>query len=226
MSLQHQIMQDTPSGYWPLDETSGTTAFDRSGNGRDGTYVNAPALNQDQFFRSPRFTAASSQRVEIPDQAAFDLIDTFTVSSWFRLATTGTIRALVSKGQDSFCMRHEVDGKIGFFKSQVGTPSRGSHNTMLSTEGWNHVAATKPPGTTTPDVLFNGVLSVQAGATGSFVANALKLAIGADIEVGGPTYVNHMDGWIAHVAFFPSVLSADRIKAHYEAGLRGGIMVG
>lgn len=27
-------------GYWPLDETGGLTAYDASGNGRDGTLVN------------------------------------------------------------------------------------------------------------------------------------------------------------------------------------------
>jgi hypothetical protein len=33
----------TLAAYWPLDEGSGTTAFDASGNGMNGTLVNGPA---------------------------------------------------------------------------------------------------------------------------------------------------------------------------------------
>ena len=33
------IMARAPTGYWRLDETSGTTAFDSSGNGNHGAYV-------------------------------------------------------------------------------------------------------------------------------------------------------------------------------------------
>jgi hypothetical protein len=37
-SLPDAIMALSPQGYWKLDETSGSTAVDSSGNGRDGTY--------------------------------------------------------------------------------------------------------------------------------------------------------------------------------------------
>lgn len=38
MSYQLQVIKDNPIAFWPLDETSGTTAFDISGSGNDGTY--------------------------------------------------------------------------------------------------------------------------------------------------------------------------------------------
>jgi hypothetical protein len=39
MSYQLQVIKDNPIAFWPLDETSGTTAFDISGSGNNGTYV-------------------------------------------------------------------------------------------------------------------------------------------------------------------------------------------
>lgn len=38
------ILSMNPVGYWPLDETSGTTAVDHSGNGLNGTYENTFTL--------------------------------------------------------------------------------------------------------------------------------------------------------------------------------------
>lgn len=38
------VSLDGLEGYWRLGESSGVTAVDASGNGRDGTYVNAPTL--------------------------------------------------------------------------------------------------------------------------------------------------------------------------------------
>jgi hypothetical protein len=38
MSYQLKVIKDAPIGFWPLDETSGTTASDISGCGNNGTY--------------------------------------------------------------------------------------------------------------------------------------------------------------------------------------------
>ena len=42
MSYQLKVIKDYPIGFWPLDESSGTTAVDRSGCGNNGTYVGSP----------------------------------------------------------------------------------------------------------------------------------------------------------------------------------------
>jgi hypothetical protein len=45
MSYQLKVIKDYPIGFWPLDETSDTTAADSSGCGNNGTYVSSPASN-------------------------------------------------------------------------------------------------------------------------------------------------------------------------------------
>ena len=45
MSYQLKVMQDYPIGFWPLDETSGTTASDISGCGNNGTYTGSLTTN-------------------------------------------------------------------------------------------------------------------------------------------------------------------------------------
>lgn len=44
MSFESAIVNLLPAIYWKLDETSGTTAIDYSGNGQDGAYVGAYTL--------------------------------------------------------------------------------------------------------------------------------------------------------------------------------------
>lgn len=38
MSYRIKVLKDSPIGYWPLDESSGTSAIDNSGCGNNGTY--------------------------------------------------------------------------------------------------------------------------------------------------------------------------------------------
>ncbi len=45
MSYQLKVIKDYPIGFWPLDESSGTTAVDISGCGNNATYVGSPAAN-------------------------------------------------------------------------------------------------------------------------------------------------------------------------------------
>ena len=45
MSYQLKVIKDYPIGFWPLDESSGTTASDISGCGNNGTYTGSPATN-------------------------------------------------------------------------------------------------------------------------------------------------------------------------------------
>jgi hypothetical protein len=45
MSYQLKVIKDYPIGFWPLDESSGTTASDISGCGNNGTYIGSPAAN-------------------------------------------------------------------------------------------------------------------------------------------------------------------------------------
>jgi len=42
MSYQLKVIKDYPIGFWPLDESSGSTALDRSGCGNNGAYIGSP----------------------------------------------------------------------------------------------------------------------------------------------------------------------------------------
>jgi len=45
MSYQLKVIKDYPIGFWPLDESFGATAADRSGCGNNGIYIGSPNTN-------------------------------------------------------------------------------------------------------------------------------------------------------------------------------------
>jgi hypothetical protein len=83
-SFQSNNLQLGPLGYWPLNETSGTNAFDYSGNGYHGTYISIGALGA----TGPN-----------PPYVGFDSIDNLAPS--FALASTNSYVSLPSFGVTS-----------------------------------------------------------------------------------------------------------------------------
>lgn len=83
-------------GYWPCDERSGTTVFDRSGNGRNGSYVNGaggqvpllatelgPGMDR-RVVTLLRENDDAGPYISIPDDAIWDS-NNQTVAFWFRV---------------------------------------------------------------------------------------------------------------------------------------------
>lgn len=98
---------------WPLDESSGTTATDASGNARDGTITGSPALGVDGVTADDRtaisFTAANKY-VTIPDAAALRPTS-FAFSVLVRFATLA---------DDAYIVR-KTDGSSGSWYLKTGT---------------------------------------------------------------------------------------------------------
>lgn len=76
-------------GHWKLNETSGTTASDSSGNGRNGTYTNSPTLNQSGQCSTAVSFDGVNDYVTIPDNADFSTHTSTgqTVAGWVKVTT-------------------------------------------------------------------------------------------------------------------------------------------
>jgi len=80
--------------WYKLDETSGTTCADSSGNGYHGTYVNSPTLNQTGAFaasRSVAFSRESVQHVTLGSRAAST---DMSVALWLSRASNAVYRTI------------------------------------------------------------------------------------------------------------------------------------
>ena len=111
-TYQQVMLSLNPIGFWPLNESSGTTAYDLIG-GHNGTYTNNYALGQtgppNTFFGGA--TAAVfdgvSGHVDIPG-APFNITGAVTVVAWVNVLSGPTFDGLFGHGDASW--RMTIDG--------------------------------------------------------------------------------------------------------------------
>lgn len=82
-------------GYWKLDEGSGTTATDSSGNGNTGTLVNGPTWTAGRIGQGLAFDGLTNY-VTVPSTAALNAYP-LTVAVWMKTNSTTGVRGVVNK---------------------------------------------------------------------------------------------------------------------------------
>lgn len=96
------VMSHSPLGYWRLGETSGTTAADISGNGRNGTYTGTYTLNRPSLIPSDTANGAlgcgaSTGYVNVPPGDAIPLVGKTLVFA-IKMASLATFSYLLHVG--------------------------------------------------------------------------------------------------------------------------------
>ncbi len=222
------IYADTPIAYWPQDETSGTTAFDASGNARDAVHTNGPTVNQASL-------TALNKAVDYDgsdDRTMFASTNTVTgpqsIEMWFKrdVATTTTGETLystrTSSGEFGFNFGVQHDTSFGL---DYGTGSAWVKNISLSISpltlgtGWHHVVITADINNV--NVLYLDGAEVARHDTTS-AATALIWDTVRTPHWGSvsryPGQYQH-NGLIDEVAIYDKALTAAQVLAHYNAGV-------
>jgi hypothetical protein len=212
------VLTDFPVGYWRLNDTSGTTCTDYSGNGLNGTYINSPTLNQS----SPVSGGASvlfngtTQYVEIPHNTLLNVTD-LTMEIWCNFVTQSlTLQTVFGRSVSTsptnvpyriFDQLNSVSG------SYFGTITNDAIITPRWTNEWRLLAFTvqNVSGTRTIRTYLNGVLQNTSSTTDAVPVRTSNLYIGAE---NNRRFVNAR---LAEAALYPTALSATRLLAHYNA---------
>jgi hypothetical protein len=140
------VLALAPSGYWRLEETSGTNAADLTGT-QDGTYIGTPTLGATGIDGNNAVTlTGGTMGISVADNAAWDLgTGDFTVM--WAMKRSGTWPAAAQ-----FLFGHDGDGGAGSFGSNLQTGNAGvlelrfestaytvttSPTTLLSDDAWH-----------------------------------------------------------------------------------------
>jgi hypothetical protein len=214
------VMADGPLAYWPLNETSGSVAYNLVG-GYNGTYAGGVTLAQAGVpllgFGSPSYSVlfdGSSAYVDIPE-GPFNITGAITAMAWLNVpATLSHFSGLMGHGDPSWRTSVNASGEPG--SADGSNPDATGSNSIIGT-GWHMVAYAC---TGVPNVTDNGSLYVD----GVLAANntiGVPAGDGLDVWIGGsPDYGTQrlLSGRIAHAAIFTQALSASQILALYNAG--------
>ncbi|MBI2606974.1 MAG: LamG domain-containing protein, partial [Deltaproteobacteria bacterium] len=227
-------------GYWRLGETSGTTAYDISGNAINGTYAGV-TLAQTGALSGDSDTAAyfdgANSIVDLGNTAqltnVFNAGNKWTVSLWFKTAQLNANGPwLFSKAFTShtspyyqFDIRQSADGSIsaGLWRSDIFGSAMGAASAVIPTGVWTHLAVTVDLATISAasmKLYINGGTPVTSTAdlTGIYSNIASFVTIGANKNLSPNTAYTY-NGLIDEVAIYPTALSAARILTLYNAGL-------
>lgn len=112
-----------PVGVWKLDEGSGTTVTDSSGNGNNGTMLGGVSWGQGVFGPGLVFNGTNGQ-IKVSDNHALEPAGAVTVSAWFKNdGSPGVYRYIVAKGGNgciaaSYGLYSGPNGGLQFYVSQ------------------------------------------------------------------------------------------------------------
>ena len=214
IKLADLITEDAPSAWWRMDDETGTTMTDSSGNGRHGTY--ATIMNLGTSSLDPNGLRAVSQAANGANYTDYTAVPAgawmngdFTIAALVRLTSTASVTIFGrSRANSSVRWWMEVaTGRLHLHNGAVYLPE----SAPVSTGVTYHVAVSRQGNT------YSFHLD---GVQISSAANAGTLTDPFDIgtRIGGVN--NSLRGAIDEVAWFPTALSTARIRAHAVAAGR------
>ncbi|MEP7019964.1 MAG: LamG domain-containing protein, partial [Pseudonocardiales bacterium] len=217
------VWKDSPDTYWRVDETSGSTAQDSSGNSADGQYSGGQTLGVTSpvsgstgtavTFDGAGSTLASKNQIAGPS--------VYTEELWFKTTTNNGGKLIgfgdQQSGNSSSYDRHvymETSGQLTFGAWTGQTNTTTSAN-AYNDGSWHYLVASQ--GSDGMNLYVDGQLVGTNAQTGQQPYNGYW-RVGGDTAWNGTTW---FDGTIDEVAVYSSVLSPARIAAHYAASPAG-----
>ncbi len=221
------VVADLPVSWWRLDEPPFTPTFQDAMGRNHGTWMSPPNLG------SPGVTAGNSAAYfpgglnaygQVPFASALNS-QTISVECWVRttnvaamLSPLGSFAASPSRRGYMF-IKEFGDWRTAFSFGNDFIYTYVDMGTMTP-DRWTHLVFTSSPGEGW-SVYFNGVLADGPFSPAGWVLNNnAPFVIGANVP-GASGYNNYFDGTMDEVAVYPTVLSAARVREHYQAALYG-----
>lgn len=219
------VLEDSPYGYWKLDEASGSTCADSSGNGRNLGYQGTPNYREtgpiltDSATYGVRFDGVNyenawTSNTWTSDDFALEVWAKFTTNSSGGMGIIGRAENLEGATGEPFAI-YTKDGRIKGIWMNTGFSAVIVQSSAGKNDGkWHHVILTRSG--TTLRLYVDGAQVDSATASGTTLG-------GRGFRIGGTSLdtVCKYDGTVAHGALYLASLAADRVEAHYEAALFG-----
>jgi hypothetical protein len=219
------------TGHWKLDETSGTSIVDSSGNGHTGVFNNA---NTEDYVRGAvmnalRFDGVNNE-VQVSDHADLELTTNFTASVWFKLDADNTAQQKILfkehsvepfiSWEISINASRDVMFLLSNTASNSGTPTSYFYvgSNPISVGQWYHAVAVKNGGDLT--FYINGAEDEwynNGPYTGTIIASDSDFLIGAG---GGTSAV--FQGEIDDARIYQRALSSAEVQKLYNMGTPAG----
>ena len=219
-----------------FDETNGLTAYDSSGNGRNGRNGALQGFNNDpaQWVSGLISNALSvnpdywgeQQVVLVTDDGGLSFASNleFTLAAWINVNVpvqfTGINGGVIAKGNggggEQFCV--DIDnGHFRFYVRDASANATVCGTSVAPNGAWQHVCAVYSASSGIMKLYVNGVQAGSATPPSSLLASSHELSIGARQSGPGAAYDNDMCGLIDDARVFGRALLPAEVQALYNA---------
>lgn len=207
-SANSPLYSQNLSAYWLLQEDSGSTAYDFSGNNNDGTISGATVGEAGILSTTAYSFDGGGDDIEVADSNQLDLASgNFSISVWIKYDGSGdTYKTILSKADSSankaYVLRLDGSDNIGV---RIDSSSYWS-STSLNTNSWKQVVWTQTDSNT--KIYVNGSIVYDQTTESYDNDNNNVLRIAENSWNGG----DNIGGKIADVRIYNRSLSQSEIK--------------
>jgi hypothetical protein len=200
LSASAQNVQDGLVAYWALNESSGDTAVDSSGNGHDGTLMGDPEWAPGHFGGGLEFDGIEDE-VVVPFAEVLNP-ETFTVCAWANVepGSAGAHRAVLAS-RDDFPQRgfifYAEPGDTWQYWTGVGGGWNSQQGPVVESGDWSHLTGVFADGS--QKFYYNGELVIEGDA-------AYSINPEQDFLIGASA--NELD---PHMFFFVGIIDDVRL---------------
>ena len=198
-------------GSWNMDEGTGTTAYDGSDEGNDGSLEGGVAWTRNSVLGTqngvPNGTALQFDGVNDYVDVSVALTNTFTVEMWIYpvnsdsyggLTVEDNLKGIFYRGTGAY----EDENKITYFYVSDNHYS----NTQMSANAWHHIVIVNNAGSLT---------FYLDGASDGTASSAPAMTIE---YIGNDNNLEAFNGSIDSVRIYNRALSAEEVRYHYNRG--------
>jgi glucose/arabinose dehydrogenase len=202
-------------GAYGFDEANGGTLYDRSGSGNDGTVSGAAWTGSGKHGGGLLFDGVNDM-VTIPDAAALDFGNRFTLEAWVNPSLLGANwRTVVMKERPGGMLYslYAFSKRTGFPLAQahLGGAEQNTNGTAAPPVGaWTHLASVYDGSALR--LYVNGVQAGTRAVTGTLVNSASPLRIG-----GNSLWNEYFNGQIDDVRLYNRALSQAEVQSDLAA---------
>jgi hypothetical protein len=233
-------------GFWPLNEESGTVAYDLSSNGYNGTYSGLVTVPETRGFTGPdggkctQFDGTTIiNLINAAPSSASSSQTEGSLSMWVATPETNltgtTLMQLAIIGADTAnSIELEFDTTANRFAAQYFAGSGDAtystnnaslvynENAALYTPQWHHLGMTYSATNDALIVYTNGTPSTTASSLGTWTGNyaAGLMALGTTSSTGsaGAGATNGFTGWMSNVLWTTQILTDANMAELAKAG--------
>ena len=209
----------------PLDEGTGTTANDGSGNGNNGTLQNGPTWTTGKSGGALNFDG-SNDTLFIANSASLNTISTgLTFTAWvYRNSTQSGFVSVAAREVGTSYYEHFYfgfeNGSYRWFVNTTGGYSSVSMGGSSPTGQWVHVAGTYDGATVR--LYVNGVQQFSTPHSGTFATDTTGVTIGASHNDSSHAAEEAFNGKVDDVAIYSYALTAQQVQQLYQGATSSG----